>query len=451
MKPPVNRCTWVLEQQNNNEEPLQYSGRERWNSMGIIKAAISSIGSGFADQWLEYIRAGKMDDRMVMSAGVAVRGRDRRNANTKGSADYISDGSLIEVGVNQCMLLVDGGRIVDFTTEPGYYKVDNQATPSAFSGSFSQALEESFDRLRFGGVPSRSQKAYFINLQEIKGIAFGTPTPINYFDSFYNAELYLRTNGYFSIRITDPIRFYAEAIPHDRDMVTIEDIQKLYVAEFLTAFQTAVNRMSVDDIRISHVTSKAMELAKYMGEVLDESWKEKRGMSIESVGINSISYDEQSKKLIDMRNQGAMLSDPTIREGYVQGAVARGMEAAGSNRAGASVGFMNMNMGISRAEALWQQPAVQTRHSSTWRRSLERQTGRRMAGCAAAERTTPVNSAPNVESPRRTRPRGCAAAGPATPENSAWNVENLSRPAQFVRSADGRAAQRGFVPSAEQN
>lgn len=156
-----------------------------------------------------------MDDRTVMSAGVAVRGRDRRNANTKGSADYISDGSLIEVGVNQCMLLVDGGRIVDFTTEPGYYKVDNQATPSAFSGSFSQALEESFDRLRFGGVPSRSQKAYFINLQEIKGIAFGTPTPINYFDSFYNAELYLRTNGYFSIRITDPIRFYAEAIPHD--------------------------------------------------------------------------------------------------------------------------------------------------------------------------------------------------------------------------------------------
>ena len=88
MKPPVNRCTWVLEQQNNNEEPLQYSGRERWNSMGIIKAAISSIGSGFADQWLEYIRAGKMDDRTVMSAGVAVRGRDRRNANTSDLAYF---------------------------------------------------------------------------------------------------------------------------------------------------------------------------------------------------------------------------------------------------------------------------------------------------------------------------------------------------------------------------
>lgn len=281
-----------------------------------------------------------------------------------------------------------GGRRQDcrFYHRAGLLQGGQSGDSFGFFRQFFQALEESFDRLRFGGVPSRSQKAYFINLQEIKGIAFGTPTPINYFDSFYNAELYLRTNGYFSIRITDPIRFYAEAIPHDRDMVTIEDIQKLYVAEFLTAFQTAVNRMSVDGIRISHVTSKAMELAKYMGEVLDESWKEKRGMSIESVGINSISYDEQSKKLIDMRNQGAMLSDPTIREGYVQGAVARGMEAAGSNRAGASVGFMNMNMGMqqgggfvaaaSRANQVQQNLEAQSR-------TVDRQTDGWVCSCGA--------------------------------------------------------------------
>ena len=68
-------------------------------------------------------------------------------------------------------------------------------------------------------------------------------------------------------------------------------------------------------------------------------------MQIESVGIQ-ISYDEESKKLINLRNQGAMLSDPGVREGYVQGAIARGLEAAGSNRAGAVNGFMGMNMGM---------------------------------------------------------------------------------------------------------
>jgi len=109
-------------------------------------------------------------------------------------------------------------------------------------------------------------------------------------------------------------------------------------------------------------------------------------MSIESVGINSISYDEQSKKLIDMRNQGAMLSDPTIREGYVQGAVARGMEAAGSNRAGASVGFMNMNMGMqqgggfvaaaSRANQVQQNLEAQSR-------TADRQTDGWVCSCGA--------------------------------------------------------------------
>ena len=41
-------------------------------------------------------------------------------------------------------------------------------------------------------------------------------------------------------------------------------------------------------------------------------------MQVQSVGIASISYDEESTKLINMRNQGAMLGDPTVREGYVQ-------------------------------------------------------------------------------------------------------------------------------------
>ena len=83
-----------------------------------------------------------------------------------------------------------------------------------------------------------------------------------------------------------------------------------------------------------------------MADTLDEDWKKMRGMEIQSVGIASISYDEESQKLINMRNQGAMLSDASIRQGYVQGAVARGMEAAGSNSAGAMAGFMGMGMGM---------------------------------------------------------------------------------------------------------
>lgn len=314
--------------------------------MGIIRAAAGAVGGGLADQWLEVIEAGPMSGETVFCAGVPVRRNDARGSNRRGSDGVISNGSVIHVGENQFMLLVDGGKVVDYTAEPGYFQVNNNTAPSMFSGSFGDALSETFERIKFGGVTPYQQRVYFINLQEIKGIPFGTPNPVNYFDNFYNAELFLRAYGYYSIKVVDPLKFYAEVIPRDQDQVDFKDIQEMYLSEFLNAFQTALNQMSVDGIRISHVSSKGVELARYMSQVLDEDWTLSRGMEIQSVGIKSISYDEESKKLINIRNQGAMLGDPSVREGYVQGAVARGMEAAGSNSGGAAAGFIGMNMGM---------------------------------------------------------------------------------------------------------
>ena len=83
-----------------------------------------------------------------------------------------------------------------------------------------------------------------------------------------------------------------------------------------------------------------------MSNVLDANWKELRGMEIVAVAVASISYTDESMQLINMRNQGAMLGDPNVREGYVQGSIARGMEAAGKNEAGATTGFVGMGMGM---------------------------------------------------------------------------------------------------------
>lgn len=314
--------------------------------MGIIKAATSAIGGGLADQWLEVIEPDNMSDSTVMTKGVKVRRNDKRGSNRKGTEDVITDGSVIHVYPNMMMLLVDGGRIIDYTAEEGYYTVKNELAPSMLNGSLKDAISETFDRFKFGGVTPQKQQVFYINLQEIKGIRFGTSSPLNYFDNFYNAELFLRAHGNYSLRITDPILFYTNAIPKNKSQVDINDINEQYLAEFLTALQTAINKMSADGERISYVPSKSLELSKYMGTVLDDSWRELRGMEIVSVAVASISYTDDSVKLINMRNQGAMLGDPSIREGYVQGSVARGMESAGSNAAGATTGFVGMGMGM---------------------------------------------------------------------------------------------------------
>lgn len=316
--------------------------------MGIIKAVGQAVSGGFADQWLEVYEPDDMGERTVFTSGVRIR----KGQNVKGTDNTVSNGSVIHVYDNQFMMLLDGGKVVDYTAEPGYYKVDNSALPSFFNGQFQDTLKESLNRIRFGGQTPTKQQVFYLNLQEIKGIKFGTRNPINYFDNFYNAELFLRAHGSYSIKITDPLKFYQEVIPRNQEHVNIEDVNEQYISEFMEAFQAAVNQMSAEGIRISFVPSKGMELSRYMADILDENWKQLRGMEVLAVGVASISYNEESQKLINMRNEGAMLSDPTVREGYLQGHMARGLEGAGNNANGAMAGFMGMGMAMNAGSGM---------------------------------------------------------------------------------------------------
>ena len=311
--------------------------------MGIIKAVGQAISGNLADQWLEAIEANDMGERTVFTSGVLTR----KGQNVKGGSNTVSNGSVIHVYDNQFMMLVDGGKIVDYTAEPGYYKVDSSSMPSLFNGEFGESLKEVFNRVRFGGQTSTAQRVYFINLQEIKGIKFGTRNPINYFDQFYNAELFLRAHGTYSIKIVNPLQFYTEVIPRNVDRVEFEDISDQYMSEFLQALQSAINQMSADGTRISYVTSKAMELGHYMQDILDEDWNQMRGMEIQKVGIASVSYDEASQKLINMRNENAMVgSDINVMRGMAVKNLTEGVKNAGSNNAGAMNGFLGVGMGI---------------------------------------------------------------------------------------------------------
>ncbi len=310
--------------------------------MGIIKAAMSSIGGTLKDSYLDCVEPVDMGEHTVFTTG-QIKGQKGKGTG------IISNGSTIHVYDNQFMMVVDGGKIIDYTAEPGYFVIDNSSAPSLFNGQFKDSLGDAWNRFKHGGNTPLHQEVYYINLQEIKGIKFGTRNPVNYFDSFYNAELFLRTHGTYSIKITNPILFYQEAVPRNAVKVDIDDINEQYLSEFLEALQVSINKMSAEGERISFVASKSTELSKHMASVLDESWTKMRGMEIVSVALASISYDEESQKLINMRNQGAMMSDPTIREGFVQSAVASGLQAAGSNSAGAAAGFMGMNMGMAGA------------------------------------------------------------------------------------------------------
>ena len=411
--------------------------------MGIIKAVTTAVGGALADQWLEAVEPDDMGDRTVFVRGVQVR--RGKGSNTKGSSDIVSDGSVIHVYPNQFMMLVDGGKIVDYTAEEGYYKVSHSSMPSMFNGQFGEALKESFNRIRFGGVTPGTQKVYYVNLQEIKGIKFGTRNPVNYFDNFYNAELFLRAHGTYSIKVTDPIKFYAEVIPKNADHVEIDSINEQYLSEFLEALQTSINQMSADGTRISYVTSRSRELGQYMAQTLDEEWTRMRGMEIQAVGIASITYDEESQNLINLRNRGAMMSDPSIREGYVQTTIAEGLKNAGSNDSGAMAGFMGMGMGMQMGGGfmgaasntnMQQMQMNQAPGQMPGNTGMPGMGGHPMGGQPAGNQ--PMGGQPAGGQPMASQPVGVQPAG------SQWAVPN-----QMAGTQPGSAGMAGQMPGTQ--
>ena len=321
--------------------------------MGIIRAVTEAVRGGLADTWLEVVEPQPMSDTDVIVPGRRVT-KGGKSQNTKGSENTISNGSIIHVYDNQMMILIDGGRIVDFTAEPGYFKVDNSAMPSLFMGNgifndIKETVKESFSRVAFGGITSQTQKVFYINLQEIKGLKFGTASPLNYFDAFYNAELFVRVHGEYSIKIRDPFKFYAEVIPRSAitndETINYQTIGHQYMGEFVRSLSTAISKYSKDGNRVSFLTASSDELSTYMLECLDSVSLQDRGFEVQNVYV-TISYDDQSKELINMRNKGAMLSDAAIQSGYVAANVAEGLKSAGSNANGAMAGFMGMGVGM---------------------------------------------------------------------------------------------------------
>ena len=251
------------------------------------------------------------------------------------------------------MILVDGGKIVDYTATAGYYKVDNSALPSLFNGQFGDSIKESFSRIKYGGISSTSQRVFFLNLQEIRGIKFGTQNPVQYFDNFYESELFMRLHGTYSIKITDPFKFYMEVIP--REVITNNEkftfampaIQQ-FNDEFVSELGTAFNQYSADGFRVSHIASKTKEMGKYMADALDEDWNQLRGFQVTSVGMQPPAYDEESQKIVTerskMASQVSYLKDAANQQAYMAKSVGEGISGAGNNPGGAAIGFMGMNM-----------------------------------------------------------------------------------------------------------
>lgn len=339
--------------------------------MGLIKAAIGTIGGTLADQWKEFFYCDALTSDIL-----AVKGQkrvSRRSSNTKANDNIISNGSAIAVADGQCMMIVEQGKIVEVCAEPGEFIYDSSTEPSLFSGNLGESILNTFRivgrRFTYGGDTGKDQRVYYFNTKEIVDNKYGTPNPVPFRVVDRNIgldiDISVRCNGTYSYKIVDPLLFYTNVCGNVEAEYSRSQIDAQLKAELLSALQPAFAKISEMGVRYSALPGHTMEITEALDEVLTEKWRETRGIAIVSLAINSVTAPKEDEEMIKQAQHTAIMRDPTMAAATIVGAQSDAMRSAAANEAGAMMGFMGLSMAQQAGNvnpqnlfAMGQQPAA---------------------------------------------------------------------------------------------
>ena len=320
--------------------------------MGLIRAGLNAVGGTLASQWKEYFYADALPED-VLATRALKKTKGRFGGSRSEDDNIISNGSVVAVADGQCMMIVDQGRIVDFSAEPGEFVFDEGGEPTIFCGGLSGGnmkaiLQTTFERLSYGGQAGRDQRVYYFNTKEIIGNKYGTPSPVPFrvVDEKLglDVDISIRCFGEYSYRIVNPMLFYTNVCGNVESEYTRDQIDSQLKSELLTALQPAFARISDMGIRYSALPGHTTEIASALNDVLSEKWAQLRGVEIVSFGVSSVKASEQDEQMIKELQRNAVFRNPNMAAAHLVGAQAQAMQDAARNQGGAFTGFMGMNM-----------------------------------------------------------------------------------------------------------
>ena len=325
--------------------------------MGLIKAIIGAAGGTLADQWKEFFYCEAMEKDLLVTKGK--KQITSRSSNTKGNDNIISNGSGIAVADGQCMLIVEQGKIVEVCAEPGQFTWNSSTEPSIFTGKLGKGIIDTFKtigkRFTYGGDTGKDQRVYYINTKELIDNKFGTPNPVPFrvvdHKIGLDIDVSLKCSGIYSYKIADPLLFYTNVVGNVKEEYRRNEIDTQLRAEFISALQPALAKLSDMELRPNQIISHNTELEEAMNEVLTAKWGELRGLEVVSVALSSVTLPEEDQKLIKDAQRSGMLRDPGMAGATLVGAQADAMKTAAGNSAGAMTGFMGMGMAMNAGGA----------------------------------------------------------------------------------------------------
>jgi len=318
--------------------------------MGLLKAGVGALTGVLEDQWREYFYCEALSSDVLVTKGIK---RTSKRGSNKGNDNIISNGSIIAINEGQCMMIVEQGKVVEFSSEAGEYVYDTSTEPSIMYGSdLSHGIMETFKqigkRFTFGGEPAKDQRVYYFNKKEIVGNKYGTPAPIPFrvidCNIGLDIDIAIRCHGEYSYRIIDPLLFYSNVCGNVEREYTREAIDSQLKSELMTALQPAFAQISASGVRYSEIPAHTVALADALNKVLSEKWLATRGLAVVSFGISTLKASEEDEAMIKQLQRNAVMRDPGMAAAHLTGAQAEAMIAAANNDGGAMAGFMGMNM-----------------------------------------------------------------------------------------------------------
>lgn len=348
--------------------------------MGFIKAFTGALGGTFADQWKDFYEPkANVAATSALFPAIPNGVNAGRGANVQGSSNIITNGSKIIVPEGLALITVQDGQITGMIAEPGgfEFRSDDPNSRSMFAGDgiFASTLKTSWERFKFGGQPGSQQLAFYINLKEIPNNKFGTQSEIYFDDAYFGTQVGVITRGTYTLKIVDPLLFVKNFVPAkylqpnaadfdfaDMDNDAAGQLFNEVVGTLSAAFANYTNDPNKGN-RISKIQGDQIGFAQAMSSAVEEAyqWKSSRGLEIVKTAILAIEYDEDTKKLMqDVKKADALAG--ARGNSFMQQAVARGIEASGSNGGGTGMAFMGM--GVQAAGSMMQNVNQQNTQSS---------------------------------------------------------------------------------------
>ena len=318
--------------------------------MGLIKALTSSVSSGLGDQFKEFVTCPEVDNKNVL----IVRGQVKHGeGNKKPSEGVISKGSRIVVPQGWAMMIVDNGKVTEFSSDPGEFTYDNSSEPSIFAEGLGKGIIDTIKtigtRITFGGQTAKDQRVYYVNLLNVTGNKFGSAQPKKITDEKYGV-LEVTFFGEYAYKVDDPVALVASVIgANGKDQVTFDEVVGSQLRnEFVEQLTKAITEvMRLKKVSFGDMGMYGPELSDAMNEVLSDSWRKKYGLIVTDVALGDINVTEKSMARINKIDDAGIFADPNLQSGLLASATADAMKDAAKNENGAMMGFAGMNMASS--------------------------------------------------------------------------------------------------------